>query len=310
MKTLQMKVRGGLNSRARSDRVVRKTRYLPLLESLEVRQVPATFTVNTTLDTVAVNLQNGKDSTGHISLRSAIQAADAKPGADTIKLPSGTFTLTIAGANEDAAARGDLDLHGNITITGKGSSKTIIDGNNLDGGIFETFAGKDIISGLTIQHGLAGEGGALFNTGGQVTLTSVVIQQNNAIGSNGKNGSNGSMGVPTGGNGDNGSSGYLGMGGGVLNARGSLTIVNSTIALNQAIGGNGGQGGNGGDGFGASGGPTISGLDAAGGLGGAGGNGAPGLGGGIANLAGASLTIDGCTISGNRAVGGIGGSGR
>ena len=78
----------------------------------------STFRVNTTLDTVAVNLRRGKDATGHISLRSAIMAADARGGSNTIILRSGTFTLTIAGANEDASATGDLDLTGNLTIKG------------------------------------------------------------------------------------------------------------------------------------------------------------------------------------------------
>ena len=57
----------------------------------------STFQVNTTLDTVAVDLRTGKDATGHISLRSAIMAADASGGSSTIKLGKGTYTLTIAG---------------------------------------------------------------------------------------------------------------------------------------------------------------------------------------------------------------------
>jgi hypothetical protein len=91
---------------------------------LEVRQTPAVFTVNTALDTVAANLQTGKDTTGHISLRSAIMAANAQPGADTILLPSGIFRLTIAGASEDVAASGDLDILSDLTIQGRGPTAT------------------------------------------------------------------------------------------------------------------------------------------------------------------------------------------
>ena len=87
-------------------------RSRPWLESLEHRVVLSTFKVNTTLDTVAVSLKTGKDASGHISLRSAIMAADAKPNADTIIVPAGMFTLTLAGAGEDAAATGDLDITG------------------------------------------------------------------------------------------------------------------------------------------------------------------------------------------------------
>src|ERR1017187_1018517 len=108
------------------------TTMRPWLEGLEARLVLSTFKVNTILDTVAVNLKTGKDASGHISLRSAIQAANSKPNADTILLPKGTITLTIAGANEDHVAAGDLDLSSKVTITGKGAGSTIIDGNNLD----------------------------------------------------------------------------------------------------------------------------------------------------------------------------------
>src|SRR3954447_11774793 len=86
------------------------TRIEPALEGLENRVVLSTFLVNTTLDTKAVNLQTGKDATGHISLRSAIQAANSQGGSNTITLPGGIYTLTIAGQGEDAAATGDLDV--------------------------------------------------------------------------------------------------------------------------------------------------------------------------------------------------------
>src|SRR5947209_6531913 len=79
------------------------TRFQPKLQKLEGRVLLSTFRVNTMLDTAAVSLKSGKDSTGHISLRSAIQAADARGGSNTIILPSGAFTLKIAGAGEDAA---------------------------------------------------------------------------------------------------------------------------------------------------------------------------------------------------------------
>src|SRR5262245_5509563 len=100
----------------RESRKRRAVRRLPELEGLEGRVVLSTFKVNTMLDTVAVNLHNGKDATGHISLRSAIQAADARGGSNTIILPKGTLTLTIPGANEDQSATGDLDITGNLTI--------------------------------------------------------------------------------------------------------------------------------------------------------------------------------------------------
>ncbi|NCX97318.1 MAG: hypothetical protein EBX35_01675 [Planctomycetia bacterium] len=43
------------------------------------------------------------------TLRQAVIQANATPGADTIMLRAGTYRLTLAGADEDAAATGDLD---------------------------------------------------------------------------------------------------------------------------------------------------------------------------------------------------------
>jgi hypothetical protein len=104
----------------------------PWIGGLEDRTLLSTFKVNTTLDTVAMNLQTGKDATGHISLRSAIEAANARPNADTITLPAGTFKLTIAGPNKNNAATGDLDINGKLTIKGKGAGATIVDANRID----------------------------------------------------------------------------------------------------------------------------------------------------------------------------------
>jgi hypothetical protein len=101
-------------SRKRKNRAMR-----PALEGLEARLVLSTFKVNTTLDSVAVDLKTGRDATGRISLRSAVQAANSNPNGDTIVLPSGTFTLTIKGANEDNAATGDLDRLSRLPASGK-----------------------------------------------------------------------------------------------------------------------------------------------------------------------------------------------
>jgi hypothetical protein len=94
-----------LSIRKRDDKA-RVRRLRPTLEGLEGRVALSTFHVNTTLDTVAVNLKTGKDASGNISLRSAIMAADANPKSDTIVLPAGTFTRTIpppAGTGAPAA---------------------------------------------------------------------------------------------------------------------------------------------------------------------------------------------------------------
>jgi hypothetical protein len=288
-------------AKARSRRSRRKRTWLPGMEALEVRQVPTTFVVNTTLDTVAANLQTGKDSAGHISLRSAIQAANAHPGSDAIKLPNGTLTITIAGANEDNDATGDLDIKGDLTIDG--SNSTTIDGNALDR-VFEVLSGNVRISGVTIRNGSAFAGGGLLNLGGSVTLSNDTITNNNAPGANSVNGGPGQPGMI----GGPGSSGLTGSGGGVANFSGSMTITNSVISSNLAIGGFGGTGGRGGDAEGvAATGPGLTGGPGTGGAGGFGGAGGRALGGGVFNAD--KLTLSNVTFASNQAIGGAGGAG-
>ena len=111
----------------------------------------STFKVNTILDTTAVNLKTGKDAFGHISLRSAIQAANAKPNSDKIHLLAGTTTLTLGAPTKITLRHGRPRRgRGNVTITGKGAGSTIIDGNNLDR-VFQILSGKVQISGVTIS---------------------------------------------------------------------------------------------------------------------------------------------------------------
>ena len=75
----------------------------------------ATFTVTKTADT------NDGFCDADCSLREAIIATNALPGADTITVPAGTYTLSIAGTFEDAAATGDLDITDELTFSGAGA---------------------------------------------------------------------------------------------------------------------------------------------------------------------------------------------
>jgi CSLREA domain-containing protein len=119
------------------------------------------------------------------SLREAVIAARNYVGGATIILPAGTFTLSIAGKNEDAALTGDLDLAGNITITGAGATSTFIDGGQIDR-VFHTMSNSTVaINNLTIQNGkltVAGEkGGAmLVNANSVVTITRSHVRDNTA----------------------------------------------------------------------------------------------------------------------------------
>src|SRR5205807_1620465 len=103
-------------------------------------------------------------------------------GTDTISLPAGVYTLTIAGRNEDAAATGDLDITDAVNITGAGAGSAIIDGNGIDR-VFDVFAnGTTTISGVTIRKGNPGAatGGGGLGSDFDVNLTNVTIYGNSA----------------------------------------------------------------------------------------------------------------------------------
>src|SRR5205823_14963190 len=74
----------------------------------------ATFTVTKTADAADGSCN------ADCSLREAVIAANAASGADTIVVPAGTYYLSHTGSAEDAAATGDLDITGDVTITGAG----------------------------------------------------------------------------------------------------------------------------------------------------------------------------------------------
>lgn len=124
--------------------------------------------VTTTADT-----NDGACTVSLCSLRDAVIAANAAVGADTITLPAGTYTLSIAGAGEDVSATGDLDVIGDLTINGAGAPTTIIDGGGIDR-VLHIVAGTIAINNVTIRNGLApggGDGGGILVTG-SATLTS------------------------------------------------------------------------------------------------------------------------------------------
>ncbi len=177
---------------------------------------PATlFVVNTFTDTIDANPGNGvcADAYGFCSLRAAIMEANALAGANDITLPAGTYILTIAGADEDANATGDLDIiTGALTINGTGASPPIIDSNDADRIFHITNSGASAtLNGLTIRDGsvatnrqgggvrndgtlvlnnctvrdnTAGRGGGIYSTG-PMTITKSTIRNNYSPGSGG-----------------------------------------------------------------------------------------------------------------------------
>ncbi|MBN1993645.1 MAG: hypothetical protein JW953_13170, partial [Anaerolineae bacterium] len=155
------------------------------------------------------------------SLRGAISAANNNPGADTITLPAGTYTLS--GSGDDTNGQGDLDIFanpggGNLTINGAGASVTIINGPTGNDRIFHIQAPGDTvnISGVTIQNGNApGYGGGIAISNGALNIANSTIYSNTTA-----------------------------MGGGAIAISGdsALNIVNTTIYSNAATGDHDGGG--------------------------------------------------------------------
>jgi len=163
------------------------------------------YEVDRTDDTAAATLCTPDPN--DCSLRGAFIAANARAGADTIRLPAGGYWLTATGTDEDAAVTGDLDAvdtSGELTLTGAGADTTIIDGNHSDR-VLHVFAGVAAkVSGVTLQSGGSGDGGGILNLG-EATLSNITLTRNVATD-----------------------------GGGILNL-GTATFFNSTVSENSAI---------------------------------------------------------------------------
>ncbi len=180
------------------------------------------FTVNTTADTHAASPSTSpNDGASHISLRSAIEAANAQSGATTINVPAGTYTLTLGELQVSTTASKT------ISIVGAGALTTIIsqgDGVNRVFNIdINSIGGNNTtLSGLTIQGGtdkadnFGGAGildGSLSATPVDVlTLMNCVVQNNHCQAMN-------SSGNP---------------GGGLSMEGGNLSLTGCTFAKNSS----------------------------------------------------------------------------
>src|SRR5262249_39686228 len=95
-----------------------------LLFAWAVPSQAATFTVNSTLDHIDGDCTTPETT---CTLRAAFLAANATPGADTIIVPAGTYTLDNGNIllpeptlPEDPASLYDLDILDDVTIIGAG----------------------------------------------------------------------------------------------------------------------------------------------------------------------------------------------
>jgi CSLREA domain-containing protein len=153
-----------------------------------------TYIVNSTLDQPDADASNGvcfSTPSGKCTLRAAIMEADYASGPNTIILPSGVYTLTRPGYDNNALV-GDLDIAHDLTIQGAGSGTTIVDGNGAvtKDRVFQILSSATEITmtGITIRNGqslsstvgVIGGGGLYMEDAGHLLLNNVIIESNTA----------------------------------------------------------------------------------------------------------------------------------
>jgi len=173
---------------------------LILLCSIAVLSMPhkalaAKILVNSTDDIVDAAPGDGICETApgnHIcTLRAAVQEANAFAGPDKIVLKAKKYVLIAGtegesgGAGEDAAATGDLDITESVTIVGRGSAYSVVDGGHLDRVFHVIGSPSDLVKfvGITIQNGsVLDSGGGIFNdSNATVTILQCSIKNNVAF---------------------------------------------------------------------------------------------------------------------------------
>ena len=222
---------------------------IPATKDAQVLSPQATFSVNRRTDAPDARPGDGRCATAArtCTLRAAIQETNARPGADTVRLQEGTYTLTL----------GELEITDSLTLSGVnedaliGSSRqTVIDAEGRSRVFFvDKVRSRPVVTlrGLTVRNGderFSGYGaGVVISAGSVVTLERVIVRDNNArvFGAGISN-----FGVltvrestvyhnrmPT-----DGGGGVTNSGGGIYNS-GILGLYDSTVYANEATRGGG-----------------------------------------------------------------------
>ena len=161
-------------------------------DSLERRNLLATFVVNTTADVI-------DPADGLTSLREAVIESNSNGEDDSIVLAAGTYQLSLTGFGEDDSQTGDLDIledgDSSVEFFGDTRETTIIDGLASDR-VFDIHGTKRVAfyqltitnGGLEMQEPRLGRRGAGIKSAfSRVTLDDVVVSSNQ-IGLNGNGG--------------------------------------------------------------------------------------------------------------------------
>ena len=183
------------------------------------------------------------------SLREAILVANANAGwPESIHFAvDGTFQIGLAGAGEDQAATGDLDITDDLTIVGNGPDRTVIDGAGFDRVFHVTGGASAILRDLTIQNGaydpldeFFGGGGIVKEGEGSLFLQRTVLRNNRSKASGAGVGFGGALLV-------SGSTvrieasaiyqNQADQGGALESTNSSVELVNTTLFSNSTVGG-------------------------------------------------------------------------
>jgi len=185
----------------------------------------ATLTVDTTVDAVAKSACDDAVA-DDCSLRGAVSKANGTAAHDTIVVPAGTYTLSVASPCFFAAAAGDsvggqstiaICLNSDLDIVGAGQNETVIQSNGGDR-IFAVSRAKTVnLGAVTLTGGRNGfgfqiGGGGAINNHGTLTLSDSLVTNNTLVN----------------------------QAGGALNNYGTLTVIRSAITGNSTTGNGGG----------------------------------------------------------------------
>jgi CSLREA domain-containing protein len=195
------------------------------------------YNVDAFVDAVDALPGDGRCETlaGECTLRAAIQEANAQPFPSTITLSPGTYALTIAGIDDNAAA-GDLDIRQQMTIEGGGNTVTSNEFDHLIEVHDVSLVVTDSTLVATASVGVVG-GAVSVSSAASLTLDEVTIQTSSTQQYGGAIYSEGAINVRDSSLiGNNAGAG----GGAIFNNEGTVDLVNAHLTNNDAIGGGGG----------------------------------------------------------------------
>lgn len=156
----------------------RRTSLVKSAERFEPKTMLSAFIVDSPLDQPDANPGDGiaATATGETTLRSAVQEANAAPGANTIILPAGLFELSLQGSNDHSAASGDLEITDDLTLSGAGLNDTFIDASQIDSAFHIQNGVSLTLDHLTLQVS-ADTGTSIVDEGGTLTLDEAAIDE-------------------------------------------------------------------------------------------------------------------------------------